>query len=204
MQEEKPRTLLAMLRAMAHEISRDKYMVMEYLGPVVDGCRAALKVSVESAMSLHTLAEATFDQYMESTGQSFSCLTVCFRTTDTNEVYSLVFDRGTCKVYEECAEPDVAISGKTEALRDVLDVDSKTSPTDVLGTTFTVHGSNALEIVEGLGLLCFPSLLQLARSGVDPSSLSSEDADSVFMVATTNLVTKMVHRWVRLQMENEE
>ncbi|MEE8182507.1 MAG: hypothetical protein V3T87_04265, partial [Candidatus Thorarchaeota archaeon] len=58
------------------------------------------------------------------------------------------------------------------------------------------------DVVEALGFLCFPSLLKMARSGIDPSSLLSEDADSIIIAAASNLVTQMVRKWVDAQLEH--
>ena len=40
-------------------------MLMEYLGPVVDGCRAALNVSIEKAEDLRKMSEDDFEDHCE-------------------------------------------------------------------------------------------------------------------------------------------
>jgi hypothetical protein len=40
----------------------------------------------------------------------------------------------------------------------------------------------------------------LFRSGIDPTSLLAEDADSVIMIAASNLVTKMLRKWIDYQL----
>lgn len=171
-------------------------MLMEYLGPVVDGCRAALNVSVEKAQELHKMSEDEFEEHISSVTDSFKDLTICLRTSDTNDEYSVVFDRGKISVYDECIEPDVTIVADNETLVAICDSDPKVVPYEVLGTRLKVSGSDNLDIVEGLGFLCYPSLLRVAKSGVDPSSLLSEDADSVIMATASDLVVKMIRKWI--------
>ena len=169
---------------------------MEYLGPVVDGCRAALNVSIEKAQELHKLTEDDFEEYISSVPDSFRDLTICLKTSDTAEEYSIVFERGKATIYDECVEPDVLFISDNNTLIALCESDPKVSPPEVLGVKIEVSGSDNLNIVEGLGFLCYPSLLRVAQSGVDPSSLLSEDADSVIMAAASDLVVKMIKKWI--------
>jgi hypothetical protein len=84
-------------------------------------------------------------------------------------------------------------------MTDLFDADSHTLPTEVLGSKVEVTGNDSLEVVEALGLLCFSPLLRMARSGIDPSSLLAEDADSAIMAAASGLVTDMVRKWIDYQ-----
>jgi len=177
-------------------------MLMEYLGPVVDGCRAALNVSLEEAEKLHELSEEKFEEYMQSTMESFKNITLCFQATDTDEIASIVFNNGKPEVFEECIEPDVQILAKYNDLLDLLDTDSKTIPSERLGTEVLVTGEDSLDVVQGLGLLCYPSLLRVAQSGIDPSSLLSEDADAVIMATASDLVIKMIRKWIDIQVKD--
>jgi len=174
---------------------------MEYLGPVVDGCRAALNVSLEEAENLHELSEEKFEEYMQSTMESFKNITLCFRATDTDEFASIVFSNGKPQVFDECVEPDVEVFAKYTVLLDILDSDSKTNPSERLGTEVLVTGKDSLDVVQGLGLLCYPSLLRVAQSGIDPSSLLSEDADAVIMATASDLVIKMIRKWIDIQVK---
>ena len=148
-------------------------MLMEYLGPVVDGCRAALNVSVEKARTLHQLSEEEFESYMTAMTDSFQNLSICFKVEDTGEEYSFVFSHGKAKLYDECLEPNVVITSDEKTLQAVLDSDPKLSPPDLLGNKIKIDGDDSMDIVEALGLLCYPSLLRIAQSGVDPSSILS-------------------------------
>jgi hypothetical protein len=187
------------LRSVSGDMNRDQYMLMEYLVPVIDGCRAALKVSVDRARELHNMPESEFEQYLEGTEQSFRALTICFRISDTGEVCSIEFEQGVSTVYDECVEPDVVVASDFKTIADLFDYDSHSLPTDVLGSKVEVTGSDSLEVVEALGLLCFPPLMRMARSGIDPSSLEVEDADSAVMSAASGLVTDMVRKWINRQ-----
>ena len=199
--EKRLQTLERRLRSIANNIQQDSYMLMEYLGPVVDGCRAALNVSLEEAMNLHELSEEKFEEYMQSTMESFKNITLCFRATDTDEFASIVFSHGKPQVFDECVEPDVEILAKYDVLLDLLDTDSKIIPSDRLGTEVLVRGVDSLNVVQGLGLLCYPSLLRVAQSGIDPSSLLSEDADAIIMAAASDLVIKMIRKWIDIQVK---
>jgi hypothetical protein len=179
-------------------------MLMEYLGPVVDGCRAALNVSIANAKLLHKMSEDDFEEHMSSVTDSYKDLTICLRTSDIGDEYSVVFDRGKAVVYDECVEPDVVITTDEETLISICDSDPKVSPYDVLGTRLGITGSDNLDIVEGLGFLCYPTLLRIAKSGVDPSSLLSEDADSVIMAAASDLVIKMIRKWIDVCLSKDD
>ncbi len=191
-----------MLKSLAREMNHDKYMLMEFLGPIVDGCRAALSVSVEKAQVMHQLSEEEFEAYMESTEQSFQDITICFKAEDIDESHSLVFDSGEAYAFEDCAEPDVVLAGPEKVFMSLLDADSDVSPIDELGDGFRIVGNESSNVIEGLGILCFTPLLRVARSGVDPSSLLSEDADSVILAAASDLVSKIVKRWIDVQMDS--
>ncbi len=175
-------------------------MLMEYLGPVVDGCRAAFNVSIDKAQELSKMSEDYFDQQISSVMDSFRNLTICMKVTDIDEEYSIVFNKGKTSVYNECVEPDVVIVSDHGTLLALFNSDPKVSPPEVLGTKLKVSGSDSRDIVEGLGFLCYPSLLRVARSGIDPSSILSEDADSVIMVAASDLVVKMIRKWIDTQL----
>jgi hypothetical protein len=195
-------TLEKRLDNIAQNMQQDKFMLMEYLGPVVDGCRAALNVSLEEAENLHQISDERFEEYMQATLESFKDLTVCFRATDTNDYVSLVFSSGKPEVFDECIEPDVEISAKFDILLELLDADSKISPAERLGIDFHIDGKDSLDIVQGLGFLCYPSLLRVAQSGIDPSSLLSEDADAVIMATASDLVIKMIRKWIDIQLKS--
>ncbi|MFW9846870.1 MAG: hypothetical protein ACFFD6_08990 [Candidatus Thorarchaeota archaeon] len=202
---ERHRSVGRSLATLATEINVDQYMLMEYLGPIVDGCRTALSVSVEKAKSLHKMSESEFLEFMQSGGQSFVDLSICFKTRDSDDLHSVVFTGGRVKLYDECVEPDVVITSDFRTLVDLLDSDPSISPPDLIGDSLEVTGSDSKEIVEALGFLCYPSLLRMARSGVDPSSLLAEDADALIIAAASDMVTRMVQRWidVSLQAEND-
>ncbi|MGY5860092.1 MAG: hypothetical protein RTU63_12040 [Candidatus Thorarchaeota archaeon] len=199
--DEKYITLEKRLRQIADSIQKDRFMLMEYLGPVVDGCRAAFNVGVNRAQTLDEITEDEFDTYMTTTDDSFKEVGLCFQTTDTDDVVALVFEKGRPEVLDECLEPNVIIRGKLETLLTILDSDSKISPPDLLGTEIEIEGDDSLDVVQGLGLLCYPSLLRVARSGIDPSSILSEDADTVIMAAASDLVVKMIRKWIDFQLE---
>jgi hypothetical protein len=200
--EQRKKHLAKLLKTLANGINHNEYMLMEYLSPIVDGSRAALKVSLDKARQLNKLTEEDFDSYMESTEQSYVDITICFITTDGEEL-SLVFYSSEADVFDECIEPDVTISGDRAILEDLLDADSKRDPTEVLGDGIEIHGADSQEIIQGLGFLCYPSLLRIARSGVDPTSLLSEDADKIVMAAASELVTKLVRKWIDLRLESD-
>ena len=195
-------TLERRLRSIAGAIQQDKYMLMEYLGPVVDGCRAALNASLEEARHLNELSDERFEEYMQTTMESFRNLTICFRAVDADEIASLVFDDGKPKVFDECIEPDVEVIATLDTLLLLLDTDSKIVPSEKLGTDFQIRGDDSPDIIQGLGFLCYPSLLRVAQSGIDPSSLLSEDADSVIRATASDLVIKMIRKWIDLQMKD--
>ncbi|MFW9793646.1 MAG: hypothetical protein ACFFEE_05060 [Candidatus Thorarchaeota archaeon] len=202
--DDKPKSLERCLLELSNNINTDSFMLMEYLGPVVDGCRAAFNVSIEKAQELSKMSEDDFDQHISSVTDSFRNLTICLKTTDTKDEYSIVFDKGKTSVYDECIEPDVVIISDHDTLLALFTSDPRLSPPDVLGTRLRVTGNDSLDVVEGLGFLCYPSLLRVAKSGIDPSSLLSEDADSVIMVAASDLVVKMIRKWIDTQLTHEE
>jgi hypothetical protein len=179
-------------------------MLLEYLGPIVDGCRAALNVSVDKAKALHQLSDAEIDNYMETTEQSFLNLTICFKVKDSDDAYSLVFDKGEAYAFDECVEPDVAFEGSESLLMEMLDADAHVSPIDELGVSYGVSGNDSSNVVESLGVLCFTPLLRVARSGVDPSSLLSENADSIILATASDLVTKIVQKWIDVMVTQNE
>jgi hypothetical protein len=198
------KSIVRLLRYISQNINTNQYMLMEYLGPVVDGCRAALNVSIANAKLLHKMSEDDFEEHMSSVTDSYKDLTICLRTSDIGDEYSVVFDRGKAVVYDECVEPDVVITTDEETLISICDSDPKVSPYDVLGTRLGITGSDNLDIVEGLGFLCYPTLLRIAKSGVDPSSLLSEDADSVIMAAASDLVIKMIRKWIDVCLSKDD
>lgn len=201
--DEKYLTLEKRLSQIAHDIQHDRFMLMEYLGPVVDGCRAALNVSIERAQTLNEITESEFEEYMSTTDDSFKEIGICFRTTDSDEQVSIVFTKGKPEVLDECVEPSVVISGDLETLLTTLDGDSKISPPDLLGAKIEIEGDDSLDVVQALGFLCYPQLLRVARSGIDPSSLLSEDADTIIMATASDLVVKMIRKWIDIQIASE-
>ncbi|TFH11006.1 MAG: hypothetical protein E4H14_01515 [Candidatus Thorarchaeota archaeon] len=192
------------LRQIAEDIQMDRFMLMEYLGPVVDGCRAAFNVSLDRAQTLDDITDPEFESYMSTTDDSYRDIGFCFKTTDTDEHVSLVFSHGKPEVFDECIEPNVIILGELETLLTSLDADSKISPPDLLGSKIEIKGEDSLDVVQGLGLLCYPSLLRIARSGIDPSSLLSEDADTIIMAAASDLVVKMIRKWIDIQITSDD
>ena len=197
-------TLEKRLRHIAQNIQADDYMLLEYLIPVIDGCRAALNVNVDRAKSLEKISESEFEEYMSSTDNSFRDIGFCFRASDVEEECSLVFLKGKASVYDECMETSVTIHAKLETLLTLLDTDSKISPVELLGSEIEIEGDETQEVVQCLGLLCYPSLLRVAKSGVDPSSLLVDDADSVIIAAASDLVAKMIRKWIDLQLASED
>ena len=195
-----PRSLESSLLEISENINNDSFMLMEYLGPVVDGCRAALNVSIDKALELNKMTEDDFDEHISSVPDSFRDLTICMKVSDIDEEYSVVFDRGKTSVHDECIEPDVVIVSESDTLIALFNSDPKLSPPEVLGTRLKISANNSLDVVEGLGFLCYPSLLRVAKSGIDPSSILSEDADSVIMVTASDLVVKMIRRWIDTQL----
>jgi len=189
------------LKQVSSAINLDKFMLMEYLGSAVDGCRAAFRISIEHARDIHKMPESEFEKFMNTTEHSLRDLTICFKATDVDELLSIVFENGATSVHDECVEPDVVVSGTIDHLTDIMNIDSRVSPTDVIGVSVRLAGAESSDVVEALGFLCFPSLLKMARSGVDPSSLLSENADSIIIAASSNLVTQMVRKWVDAQLE---
>jgi len=191
------------LRQITHDINVDKFMLMEYLRPVVDGCRAALNISIEKAQTLHQISDDEFESYMTSTTDSFQDIGICFKTSDTGEEFMFTFEHGRAKIFDGCIEPDVVITADEATLQGVLDSDPNLVPPDLLGTKIHIAGADPQDVVEGLGLLCYPSLLRIARSGIDPSSILSEDADTVIMATASDLVTKMIRKWIDIQLQAE-
>jgi putative sterol carrier protein len=199
--DEHQKSLEKSLRHISQNINNDRFMLMEYLGPVVDGCRAALNVSLEKARDLHKMSEDDFERHISSVPDSFRNITICMKTSDEDDEYSIVFDRGKTSIYDECIEPDVIVTSDTETLIAICDSDPEISPPEILGSKLKITGSNTLDVIEGLGFLCYPSLLRVAKSGVDPSSLLSEDADSLIMAAASDLVVKMIRKWIDISLE---
>jgi hypothetical protein len=195
-------TLIDRLQKLSIEINEDRYMLMEYLGPIVDGCRAAFNVSIEEAQNLEKITEHDFLKHMDITGDSFEDIIVCFESEDSGEQYAIIFDDGKAKVSDICEDANVIVSSKLDILLDLLDPDSKLSPLEILGISLEVSGNDPSRVVEGLGLLCYPSLLRMAMSGVDPSSLLSEEADAIILVTASDLVTKLLQKWIEIQLES--
>ena len=194
------RNLERSLRHISQNINSDRFMLMEYLGPVVDGCRAALNVSLEKAQFLDKMSEEDFEEHISSVQDSFRDLTICLKPSDTDEEYSIVFERGKTTVYDECIEPDVIFIATYDTLIAICDSDPKLSPIEALGSSLQISGSDNLNIIEGLGFLCYPALLRVAQSGVDPSSLLSEDADSIIIAAASDMVVKLIRKWIDISL----
>jgi hypothetical protein len=176
-------------------------MLMEYLGPTVDGCRAAFNVSIEEAQNLERITEQDFLKHMDAAGDSFEELIVCFEVKDSGEQHAIIFNDSTAKVSDICEKPDVIIKSKLDILLSLLNPDSKLSPVDILGISLEVSGNDPGKVAEGLGLICYPSLLRMAIAGVDPSSLLSEEADTIILAAASDLVTKLLRKWIELQLK---
>lgn len=193
-------TLEKQLRHIAKNIQADQFMLLEYLVPVIDGCRAALNVSIGRAKFLEQMSEDEFEEYMNTAHNSLQDIGFCFKSRDIEEESSLVFLKGKVLVYDECLESSVYIRAKINTLLAILDSDSPISPIELLGSELEVEGTDTQDIVQGLGLLCYPSLLRMAKSGIDPSSLLVEDADSVIMAAASDLVVKMIRKWIDFKM----
>ncbi len=198
--DDTPKSLERSLLEICNNINNDSFMLMEYLGPVVDGCRAALNVSIDKAQELHKMSEEDFEQHISTVADSYRNLTICMKAIDSGDEYSVVFDKGKSSVFDECIEPDVIIISDNDTLLAIFNSDPKISPPEVLGTRLKISGNNSLDVVEGLGFLCYPSLLRVAKSGIDPSSLLSEDADSVIMATASDLVVKMIRKWIDTQL----
>ena len=198
--DDEPKSLEKSLRHISQNINSDRFMLMEYLGPVVDGCRAALNVSIVNAQDLNKLSETDFEQHITSVQDSFGDLTICLKPSDSDDLFSIVFDSGKTTVFDECVEPDVVITSVNDTLIALLDSDPKLSTHEVIGTRLNVSGSDNLDLIQGLGFLCYPSLLRVAQSGVDPSSLLSEDADSVIMASASDLVVKLIRKWIDISL----
>jgi hypothetical protein len=177
-------------------------MLMEYLGPIVDGCRAAFNVSIEEAQNLEKITDIDFLKHMEFSGNSFEEIIICFEANDSQEKHAIEFNDGTARVLDTCENANVLVSSKLNILLSLLDPDSKLSPLDILGNSLRVSGKNVSEVVEGLGLLCYPSLLRMAMAGIDPSSLLSENADTIILATASDLITKLLQKWIELQMES--
>ncbi|TFG34446.1 hypothetical protein EU527_03265 [Candidatus Thorarchaeota archaeon] len=188
------------LSYIAQNIQVDNYMLLEYLIPVIDGCRAALNVSIDRAKSVENLSESEFEEYMNTAENSFRDIGFCFKAIDVEEEGSLVFIKGKVSVIDECLESNVTINARLQTLLTLLDTDSKISPVELLGSEIEVEGEDSQDVVQGLGLLCYPSLLRIAESGIDPSSLLVEDADSIIMAAASDLVVKMIRKWINLKL----
>jgi hypothetical protein len=156
-------------------------MLMEYLGPVVDGCRAALNISIDKAQELSKMSEDDFDQHISSVTDSYRDITFCIKASDIDEEYSVVFDKGKTSVFDECVEPDVVMSSENDILVALFNSDPKLSPPEVLGNKLHISGNDSMDVVEGLGFLCYPSLLRVAKS-----------------------VVKMIRKWIDTQLTISE
>ncbi|MHA1948461.1 MAG: hypothetical protein ACW99G_09585 [Candidatus Thorarchaeota archaeon] len=198
--DDQPKSLERSLFEISNNINKDNFMLMEYLGPVVDGCRAAFNVSIDKAQDLSKMTEDEVDRQISSVVDSYRDLTICIKAIDIDEEFSIVFEKGMTSVFDECVEPDVIVSSNNVTLIALFNSDPELSPPEVLGNGLDVTGNDSMDIVEGLGFLCYPSLLRVAKSGVDPSSILSEDADSVIMVTASDLVVKMIRKWIDTQL----
>ncbi len=190
------------LQNMVDEMNEDRYMLMEYLGPVVDGCRAALQMDVESAKKLDTMSEQEFDEVLNTAGDSFQDVAFCITTLGGNSQFSVVFEEGVASLEQGCHHEGVVMSAPEDVLLELFGGDSQLSPLDVIDDDLKVEGPDACQVAEALGFLVFPTLLQMARSGIDPSSLHVEDADSVIMTTASDLVTRLLKRWVDIQVSS--
>ncbi len=204
MNTDKAKTLKALLKTLLHEINADTYLLMEYLTPIVNGCKAAFSFTVEEVQQLHQLDEERIAAQIDSAGDSYFSKSFCFKTTDSDDEYSIVFSRGNGRLFDECVDADAIVIGPYDELRVILDPDAKVSPLDKLGDTIDITGSDVHSIVEAIGILVFPTLIKMAREGIDPSSLLAEDADSVITMVASDMVTKMVRKWIDIRLGSQD
>lgn len=179
----------------------DTYLLMEYLTPIVEGCRAAFDVTLGEAEKLHHLDEEQIISRIQAVSESYSLKSFCFKCTDSDDKFSIVFSTRNCRLHEECIDADAVIVGPHEQLIELMDPDSKVSPLEGLGESYDIQGNDIHSVVEAIGLLTFPILLKMARDGIDPSSLLAEDADSVITMVASDMVTKMIQKWVDLRLK---
>ncbi|MGY5854146.1 MAG: hypothetical protein RTU92_11305 [Candidatus Thorarchaeota archaeon] len=188
------------LTHICHDLNEDNYMLMEFLTPVVDGCRAALNVGLNHARESESLSDAVVEEYIDTTTESFLDAAICFRSTDTDEMILVTFKDGLVIMREDCVEPTAVISASETTLLRVLDADPKISLTGLMENDLEIGGTTSQDAIEALGLLCYPQLLRMAKSGIDPSNLDSEDADSIITATASELVTSLVQKWLDIQL----
>ncbi len=193
---------LKALKRTIFEINQDQYMIMEYLGPVVDGCRAALNVNIKDATSLDEITDTQFEKFMEETSESFSDITIRMNDIDTNEVLTLSFVDGQVEFDDETEEPNVYILASTNVMLTILDADPRASLVDLLSGSLEIIAHDSQDAIEAIGFLCFPALQRAASLGIDPSNLESEDADSIITSTATELVTSALKQWIDVQINH--
>ncbi|MGY5875127.1 MAG: hypothetical protein RTU30_05235 [Candidatus Thorarchaeota archaeon] len=195
-----PSSLHIGLTRICHALNEDNYMLMEFLTPVVDGCRAAFNVGLNHARESESLSDAVVEEYLGATTESFLDTAICFKSTDTNEMILVTFKDGITKMHEDCVEPTAVISASERTLLRVLDADPKISLTELMNDDLVIGGTTSQDALEALGLLCYPQLLRMAKSGIDPTNLESEDADSIITATASELVTTLVQKWLDIQL----
>ncbi len=191
------------LNRLIYDINQDQYMLMEFLIPVVDGCRAALNVKIGEAKSLDNVTEEQFQQYMDTTVESYKELVLGITELESDEKYYLVFDEGQVSIEEEVDEPNVVILAPADAMISILDADPKISIAELLKDQLQILAHDPQDAIEAIGFLCFPELQRVARSGADPTNLESEDADTIITQTATELVTGVLKHWIDIQLSNQ-
>ncbi|MEM4735226.1 MAG: hypothetical protein QXS20_05850 [Candidatus Thorarchaeota archaeon] len=178
----------------------DRFMIMDYLVPLLNGCRVALRMGVADVEHSRNMTEDEFNRHLESVEPSLRNISVCFVANDTDERASIVFDDGVAEVSEDCFESDVVVSADLDTLIEIFSSDPRVTVLDILEEDVDISGSNHEDVIEVLGLMCYPALCKMARDGVDPTSVLSEDAYAVVMAAASDLVTKAVRLWIDRQL----
>jgi hypothetical protein len=195
--------LLKSIQRVVFDFNEDRYMLLEYLIPILDGCKAALNVNVTQALNLEKFSEEQFETHLESTDSAFKELAICMRVSNSEEEYNLDFNEGIATITEEMEEPNVFIIGSYESLILVLDADPKTSLKNLLGDEIKILSHESQDAIDAIGFLCFSELYRVASSGVDPTNLESEDADSVIAATATELITSTLKRWIEIQVSDQ-
>ena len=179
--------LLKSIQRVVFDFNEDRYMLLEYLIPILDGCKAALNVDVTQALKIGKFSEEQFVRHLESTDSAFKELAICIRVSNS----------------EEMEEPNVYIIGSYDSLTLVLDADPKTSLKNLLGDEIKIISHESQDAIDAIGFLCFSELYRVASSGVDPTNLESEYADSVIAATATELITSTLKKWIEIQVSDQ-
>ncbi len=182
-------------------IRENRYLLMEFLSPIIDGCRAAMGVSIETARRLGEMTEEEFRRHMNAVGGSYEATRICIRTWDTDESYMVAFEDGVPSVESTCGAADVTVHAEAPVLRSVFASDPDVHVPALLRSAIDIDCAEPEAAVEAIGLLVYPVLLRMAESGIDPSSLLCEDADSLITSAASDLVTKALRAWIDAKMQ---